>query len=115
MIRSSVVGGHASEGVEIIGEDGPSFPDPRSLGASEARSSSTIVAFEMGDPALAADPVASEPPSGVSGWRIGDPGDEGDTAFGLEQVGGDALREAGIERGFAQVDAEIVALGDGFG
>src|SRR6266545_7587094 len=66
----------AGHSVQVVGQDCPALPDPGALGALEPGPARPVVAFEVGDASLAADPEPGPAPAGPPrpgvAWVAGD-------------------------------------------
>src|SRR5919201_2275583 len=102
------------EGVQVVGQDRPAGPDPLALVTLEAAAPQVVAALEVADAALAAGAVASQPPAGAPGARLGPPGDERPRGRQPGQgLLGRAGHEAAVQGDLARGKAEPVQFGGG--
>ena len=107
--------GNRSEGVEVVGEDCPTFPYPSAFGAAEPGSPSAVVPLEMRDTTLAAYSEAGQAPSSAARTGVGCAHNEGASAGALQRPFCGLSGESRVEDRLLGSDADSLELGDGFG
>src|SRR6185437_4544830 len=113
-LSGSVSPGPDGEGVEVVGQDRPSGPDPQSVISLQSGAPQSVSAFEMTDPALDPGAVAGSAFAGASAAGFVAAGDVDLVAAQVgERFAGQARLKAAIGDDLPRPDPSTLELGRG--